>query len=142
MSAAGEESEFVNASRVRFTNATLGNFYKQIYNVSVFINAINTTLRQLSNDTLEKLYDLRDFAIEGDIMVTEPEITTWVGLTVQTNNNPTAQSYQVAFTDENGNTTTLSGTFRLTQLNHNRVEEGAANYHIRLESIDGDVLVT
>lgn len=141
MSAAGERSEVVNSSRVRLTNNTASEFYKQMYNTVLFINS-NVTIRQLSNDVLEKFFDLRDFALEADIIITEPEIPTWVTRTVQTSNNPPAESYSFDFTDKASNTTTLSGTFRLSQLNHNIPDRGLGNYHIRLESVDGVVTVT
>lgn len=141
MSAAGERSEVINSSRVRLTNTTASEFYKQMYNTQLFINS-DVTTHQLTNSTLENLFDLRQFAIEADIILTEPEIPTWVARTVQTNNNPPSENYDFDFTDKNSNTRTLSGSFQLSILNHIIPERGLGNYHIRLESTDGVVTVS
>ena len=137
----GELQEFVNSQHVALTNATAAETYKQMYNTIVDITS-EVTIHQLTNSTLDKLFDIRDFAIEGDIMVTQPEIPTFVALTLQTDNLPPVNSWNISFTDELGNTSTLDSSFRLATLQYRIPDRGDANHHIRLESIDGVVTVT
>jgi len=138
---AGELAEYVNSARCSLTNTTDSATFDQMRNVRVFITN-DITKRRSTAGTLEKLFDLRDFAMEGEIWLTEPELVTWVGYTTQTNNNPISKSWQAAFVAENGNTTTISGTMRVSRLNFLIQQEGAALYDFRLESVDGSVGTT
>ena len=139
MADAGEQIEFVNSGNVSLVNATDSATFKQLYNLRVSITQ-NVVTKQTISNLLDKHFDLRDFVVEGDIMITEPEIATWIGYTVQTNNLPPAKSFQIIFTADNGNTSTVSGTFRIKDLFYEIPEEGDANYHVRLESVDGAVV--
>lgn len=138
---AGELAEFVNSGKVSLVNATDTLTFKQMQNVRVFITQETVTNYTISN-TVDKHFQPREFAIEGDIMITEPEIATWIGYTVQTNNLPPAKSFQVVFTADNGTSSTVSGTFRIKDLTYNVPTEGDTNYHVRLESVDGAVTET
>ena len=138
MADAGELAEFVDSGNVTLTDNQSGDVFKQLYNVRAMID-IAVTKHQRTDDVMEKLFDLRDFAIEADIYLTEPELVTWVALTAQTNNRMPNHTFTVTFTGDNSSATTLSGDFYLTQLHFMASEEGYANYHIRLESDVGDV---
>jgi hypothetical protein len=138
---AGELSEYVNSARCSLTNNTDSLTFDQMRNVRVFITN-DVTKRRNTAGTLEKLFDLRDFAMEGEIWLTEPELVTWVGYTTQTNNSPVSKSWEAQFVAENGNTTTINGTMKVSRLNFLIQEEGAALYDFRLESVDGSVGTT
>jgi len=94
---------------------------------------------ELVISVLEKLKDLRDFHMEGDIWLTEPELVTWVGYTVQTNNNPVSDTFTITYTADNTNSTTIADAMFITDLNFIDDGDGYAIYHIRLESEDGTV---
>jgi len=138
---AGELAEYVNAGNVSFTNVTDSQTYKQMYRAKVFITQDIITNQTISN-ILDKHFQLRDFAIEGDIWLTDPEIGAWILLTIQTNNLPPSKSFNIVFTADDGGTATLTGTFRVKDLIYDAPEEGDSNYHVRLESVDGAVAVT
>lgn len=138
---AGELDELVNSGKVSLTNNTDAETYSQLRRVRVSIVS-NVTKTQLINNTWDKQFDLRDFYIDAQIWLTEPEVATWVGWTVQTLSLPDAHSFQVAYETDQGAMTTLSGTFRLASLIYNSDEEGFVVYDVRLESIDGSVMVT
>jgi len=138
MADAGELTEYVNAGKVTITNSTDALTFKQLSNIRVFIETA-VTKRQRTDSVLEKLVDLRDFAIEGEIYLTSPELVTWVGYTSQTNNKLPEKLFIVSFTDESGNPTTLSSDFILTRLNFIAPEKGYVIYSIRLESVAGVV---
>ena len=135
---AGELSEYVNSAKCTLQNATDSLTFDQMRNVRVFITN-DVTKRRTTARTLEKLFDLRDFAMEGEIWLTEPELVTWVGYTAQTNNNPVSKSWTATFAAENGNSTTITGTMRISRLHFLIQEEGVALYDFRLESVDGAV---
>lgn len=141
MADAGEYAEFVDSGNVKLTNDQSGDEFKQLYNLQVFIDTAFTK-RQWADNTLEKLFDLRDFAFEADIYLTEPELATWVTLTAQTDNKPANRQFTMTFTGDNSAATTITGDFYCTQLHFISPEEGYANYHIRMESDDGGVSVT
>jgi len=138
---AGELLEYVNAGNVSFTNVTDSQTYKQMYRVKADITQ-DVIKKQTISNTIDKQFELRDFAIEGDIWITDPEIAAWVLLTIQTNNLPPAKSFNIVFTADDGGTATITGTFRVKDLIYNVPEEGDSNYHVRLESVDGAVSVT
>lgn len=138
MADAGEKAELVDSGNVMLTNATNSLDFKQMYNVEVNIEA-DVTKRQLTNSVLEKLFDLRDFTIDADIRLTEPESILFIGYTDQTKNLPIAKSWTVTYTGDDTNATTQTGTFRLSSLKFITPEEGYAWYHIRLESVEGAV---
>ena len=137
----GELLEYVNATNVSFTNVTDAQTYKQMYRVKVFITQ-DIIKKQTISNTIDKQFELRDFVIEGDIMITDPEIGVWILLTVQTNNLPPAKSFNIVFTADDGGTATITGTFRVKDLIYDVPEEGDSNYHVRLESVDGAVSVS
>jgi len=141
MADAGEYAEFVDSGNVKITNDQSLDEFKQLFNIQIFIDT-PMTKHQRTDSVLEKLFDLRDFAIEADIYLTEPELQTWVALTVQTDNKPPNRQYTVTFTGDNAAATTITGDFYLTQLHFISPEEGYSTYHIRLESDDGGVATT
>lgn len=134
----GELAEYVDSSNVSLTNTTDADLVKQLHNVKAFIHT-DITKRQRTDSVMEKLKDLRDFAIEADIWLTEPEVVLWVGYTVQTNNNPPSKTWTISYTGDNGNSTTLASSCFLADLNYIDHGEGYVNYHVRLESESGSV---
>jgi len=134
----GELAEFVNSGNVSLTNTTDADLVKQLHNVKAYIHT-DVTKRQRTDSVLEKLKDLRDFAIEADIWLTEPELVLWVGYTVQTNNNPPSKTFTIPYTADNGNSTTLASSVFVSDLNYIDNGEGDVNYHVRLESETGSV---
>lgn len=139
MVSAGELDEYVDSSGVKLENVTDALEFKQLHNIKHDVQ-VPTTIRQKTDDTLELLYDLRRFAIEGDVWLTEPEVVTWVALTVASNSRLPEKSWKITYTDEKTNATTLTGTMVLTQLVTIDPGVGSTNHHIRLESVDGAVV--
>lgn len=133
---AGELAEFVDSGNVSLVNATDNLTFKQLRRVRPSVKA-NVIPKQTISNVLDNRFDLRNFWIDAQIWLTEPEITTWVGWTVQTLNLPDPHSWQVKFTGDDGTTSTLSGTFRLSDLSWNSEEEGYSVYDIKLVSVDG-----
>ncbi len=134
--------DIVNSGNVVLTNATDGNDYKFLFNVTPIIDA-QVSKFQLDNSKWDKFVDLRDFAIEADMYLDASELATWISYTVQTNNLPVPKSFTIDFPDKNASTTTtLTGTFYVTSLRPSATDSRDANIHIRLESVDGLVAVS
>lgn len=131
-----DTSKIVNSGDVILTNVTDAKVFKLLFNVQPFITTNVTTFQQ-TNSVLDKLVDIRDYALEADMLLDYSELATWVGYMVQTNNTPISKSFSVAFPDKNGNTTTLSSTFFVSSLTPSATDDRDANIHIRLESVDG-----
>ena len=138
---AGVLSDYVDSGNVSLTNVSDGEeVFTQLRRVRVFTES-DVSKSQLTDDTLEKHFDLRDYRIEGEIWLTNPEIGTWIGYTVQTNNLPPAKSWRVTWKADDGGTNTTTGTFRVSRLSFVSEEEGYSLYDFTLESIDGAVAV-
>ncbi len=138
MADAGELAEYVGSGQISLTKTTGSLVFKQLHNIQAHIHT-TVTRRQRTDSILEKLKDLRDFWIDADIWLTEPELVTWVGYTVQTNNNPVSDTFTITYTADNTSSTTLADAMFVTDLDFIDNGEGYANYHIRLESEDGTV---
>lgn len=138
-SGAGEISEFVNSSNITLTNSSHSLLFKNMFNVRVFITA-DVTRRVLTDRTVEKRYEPRDYAIEADIFLTQPEIGTWVGYT-SSSTLPDLDTWLVAFPDKAGNRTSLSTNLRLKDLIFSGRGNDDTIYHVRLESDTGAVAV-
>lgn len=138
MADAGQRSEFAASGKVAFSNNTDSLDYVQLENISFDIET-TFTKEQLSNNTLEKLTDLRDWNIEADITLTTPDIAPWVTLTVQTNNQLPSKEYYIVLTPESGSAVTISGSFYLAIFRTIDTGIGTSRHHIRLESVDGAV---
>ena len=138
MADAGELAEFVGSGQTTLTKTTGTLVYKQLHSIQAHIHT-DVTKRQRTDSVLEKLKDLRDFWIEGDIWLTEPELVTWVGYTVQTNNNPVSDTFTISYTGDDTNSTTLAGSMFITDLDFLDNGDGYDIYHVRLESEDGVV---
>ena len=134
---AGELNEFIDSGKVSLINATDSLTFKQLRRVRPSIAPLNVIPIQTISNTIDKHFDLRNFWIDAQIWLTEPEIATWIGYTTQTLNLPVSKSWQVTHTDDQGTTSTLSGTFRLASLVFSSEEEGYSVYDVRLESVDG-----
>ena len=135
---AGELAEYVGSGQITLTNTTGVLTFKQLHNVQAFIHTSYVT-HQLTDSTMEKLKELRDFAIEADIWLTEPELVAWVAYTLQSNNNPPSNTFTISYTGDDTNATTLASPMFVADLNFIDNGEGYAIYHVRLESETGVV---
>lgn len=138
MADAGELAEYVGSGQVSFTNTTGSLTFKQLHNIKAKIHT-NFTVRQRTDSVMEKLKDLRDFQIEGDIWLTEPELVTWVAYTLQSNNNPPSNTFTVSFTADNTAASTVASPCFVADLEFIDDGQGYVNYHVRLESETGVV---
>jgi hypothetical protein len=136
MSVAGELDETVNQGKVLLINTTDSEDYKQLHRMRVSITQQVIRNYTMSN-TVDKHFQPRDFVVEGDIWVTEPEVATWIARTVHTNNLPDFKGFQIQMTADNGDVTNITGTFRIRDIIYDVPEEGDTNYHVVLESING-----
>jgi len=136
MTDAGERDEIINGGKWSIINSTDALTFKQMRNVRLYIDT-GVVKRQRTDSVLEKHFDLRDFAVEAEIWLTEPELVTWVGYTTQSNNLPPKKLFLITGTDEQGNGATMSSDFYLTKLHFIAPEEGFSWYEIRLESEGG-----
>ena len=75
MANAGEDGEVVNAELVTLTDSTNSRDYGQLFNIS-FRSDVPIHVRYWTDGTRDTMVDPATNIIEGDILVTIPEITT------------------------------------------------------------------
>ena len=138
---AGERTELIDSGNIRLTNVTDNLHYNQLAQVHV-TTVSDVTKRQRTDSTLDKFVDLRDMWVDGLIYLTEPEIVSFVALTVQTNNLPPARAWRIIYTADNGSSTQVDGSFYLTTFKFESEEEGYAIYRFHLESTNGVITAT
>lgn len=137
---AGEWAERVDTQDVSLINVTDSLTFKQLLNVFPDISA-SLTRHQLTDDTIENLWDLRVTFIEGDIVLTTPEITTWVAFTLQTNNKPPVKTWRLSYKPISGATVTVDISGQVSVFRLIDTGRGVALYHFRIEATSSAVTV-
>jgi len=133
---AGELAELINAEDVTLTNQTDSLTFGQLFNITW--GSKTPTNEHVNTSGTRDTTDLPDLAfIEGDILITQPEITTFVGYRAKTAKALTAKNWDIGFTAFNTTTDTIRIVAKMVDLQFLGPEEGGAWFHIRLESETG-----
>ena len=138
MSAVGTKANFVDTQDVELRNVTDALIYRQVFNLYLDIDH-DMDINYLRDSQVEKLFDLSNNAVEGDMLVTQPEIAALITLATPVLDQLPRREWRVTVTDQSGNSSqfTLSNavlrSFRL-------VDPGAGltNWHFRIEG-DGTI---
>lgn len=133
-------TERVDTQNVSLTNTTDSETYLQLLNVMPSMTS-QLTRRQRTDSIIENLWDLRVTAIEGDIILTTPEIATWVAYMLQANNVPPTKTWQLSYTPMTGAAKTLTITGQVSLLHLIDSGIGVATYHFRIESTTSTVTI-
>ena len=78
----GDESGFVDTQGLEVENTTDGLIYDQVLSVSPANADHNMNFHQLTNDTVDKTFSLTNAAFDVVMMVTQPELTALLNLSV------------------------------------------------------------
>ena len=128
------------ADRVDTQDATLQNTtnsetFTQLTNLFFDISS-NLTRHQLTDDTIDNLWDLRVNAIEGDMILTVPEITKWVGYTLHSNGKPPIKVWVLTYTPVAGSADTLTFNGQVSTFRPSDSGSNVLTYHFRIEGTD------
>ena len=139
MTNAGELAEVVNADKVNLVNATDSLTFGQLYNISW--SSRYQMHKRTTTDKVGKMYpNIGIVTIEGDILITTPEITTFVGYHSLTSGDLPSKNWDLEITGKN---TTLDkvrlGNAKMSGLSMIAGEVGEANFHVVFTSTTGDV---
>ena len=140
MTNAGELLEVVNADTVNLTNATDSLTFGQLYNISW--SSRYQMHKRTTTDKVGKMYpNIGVVTIEGDIIITMPEITTFVGYhTPLSSGDLVSKNWDLELTGQNTNTDTVRlGNAKMSGLSFIAGELGEANFHVTFTATTGDV---
>lgn len=139
MTNAGELLEVVNADTVNLTNATDSLTFGQLYNISW--SSRYQMHKRTTTDKKGKMYpNIGIVTIEGDIEITIPEITTFVGYHTTTSGDLPSKNWDLELTGKNTNTDTVRlGDAKMTGLSMNAGETGDASFHVTFTATTDNV---
>ncbi len=130
---AGELGELVNAEQVNLTNATDSLTFGQLYNLT-WTSRTPTHKRTTVDKKLKRYAGLPDIAIAGDILITQPEITTFVGYHSFSGGKLTAMNWDLEIVAKDTTTDTVRISAIMTGLGFIAPEAGGSWFHIILEN--------
>ena len=107
-SSVGVPQNFVDTQDVSLENVSDGLIYPQLTDVNFTVDS-NIEKNQLTDDRIDNVFSLRMISIEGNMVVTNPEWTALLALTVDVNGIRPVKIWQVSWTDATG--TTVSTAF-------------------------------
>lgn len=133
MSAVGTKANFVDTQKVEVRNVTDSLIYRQVYNVYLDIDH-EMDVNYLRDSQVEKLFGLSLHTIDGDMLVTQPEIAALILLTQPVNDNLPRKTWRISVTDQSNNTTALNlSNAVLKQFRLNDTGVGLVTWHFRIE---------
>ena len=130
---AGELAEVVNADKVDLTNASDSLTFGQLYNIT-WNSRTPTHKRTTTDHKLKRYAGLPDIAISGDILITKPEVTTFVGYHSFTNGTLTAKNWDLEIVAKDTTTDKVRISAIMTGLGFIAPEKGGSWFHITLEN--------
>ena len=137
----GVWSERVDTQNVSLTNNTDSITFLQLLNVWIIRTAALT--RHIRTDSvIENLWDPAIAAIEGDIVLTTPETTTWNTYLTQTNNQPPTKTWRLAYVPISGSTVNVDISGQVSQFRPIDSGAGVVTYHFRIEATTSTVTVS
>ena len=130
---AGELAELTNADQVNLTNATDVLTFGQLFNITW--NSKSPTHKRTTTDHKLKRYaGLPDIAIAGDILITQPEVTTFVGYHTFTGGTLPAKNWDLEMTAKDTTTDKVRISAIMTGLGFIAPEKGGSWFHVTLEN--------
>ena len=111
----GVPANFVDTQDVTLTNLSDNLTYTQLTNVSFDIDSI-VEKNQLTDDKIDNVFSLRMNAIQGEMMVTNPQWAALVTLTVDVDGVRPVKVWSISWTDATGTTVNTSFNGQLQTL--------------------------
>jgi len=133
MADTGSPSNFVDTQDVSLTNVTDALTYLQLTDVIPEISS-TVTKHQLTDDTIDNVFSLRLNSIQGNMVLTTPQLAALVVLTVDVSGVRPSRVWSVVFTDRSGSSTSLVFSAQLKDLR--LIDDGsdAVRMFFRLEA--------
>lgn len=132
----GDQAKLVGAQSHRLIQGT--DDYHQLYNLSMGLTRPSYKKARTDGE-VRRLEGLAEHYIEGQILVTVPQITTLVNMTKLTSGQLPINAWDIQMTSRDNTTDTLRINAKLTSLNFIRPVKGLSLFHIRLDLANGEV---
>lgn len=135
MTNAGELAELTNADATELRNVTDSLEYGQLYNIR-WSSMIPQFPKNWSDGSRESLDGVRNVIIEGDIAITEPEVTSLVTLNTPTGTPPVLpiKTWRFFGTSFNSATFQVDISGKLIGLAFVARDKGHAWFHVTIEN--------
>ena len=132
---AGELAEIVNADQTELRNVTDSLEYGQLYNIR-WNSMVPQFPKKWSDGGRETLDGVRDVIIEGDILITEPEVLSLVTLNTPTGTPPQLpiKTWRFFMTARNLTTRQADISGKLVGLSFLAKDKGEAWFHVTVEN--------
>lgn len=134
----GEKGETINADLVELIDSSNSRDWGQLFNVRMYSDA-PIHARYLTDGTRDTLTDPATVKIEGDILITQPEITTMLSYLTFSNEDLPENNWDVKFTAKDTTTDTARITGKMIGLTMQAGESGWTWFHVIIESTTGVV---
>lgn len=134
MANVGELSELVNAELVTLTDATNSRDWGQLYNIR-WSSRTPVHKRTRLDKKVEQYAALPVITISGDILVTQPEVTTVIAYHRHSSGALPQNNWDLKVTGKDATTDTVRIIAMMTGLDFLGPQEGFASFHIELTSV-------
>ncbi len=136
MSAVGVRDNYVDTQDVSLQVSSENLIFTQVTNVRINRER-NVTTHYLTNDTVERISNLEIPSIEGDVVLTVPQIAQWnVYLVSDSQGLLPTRAWTLIFTDQTNNSVNyILNSAKLTQFYAIDSGLGAVTHHFIIEGI-------
>ena len=132
----GDQAKLVNAQKMRLLQGS--NDYHQVINFRFGIS-YPSRKRARTDGVLKRKEGLGEHYIEGDIALTEAEVTTFVGFATPVSGELPENNWDLKVTARDTSTDTIRIGAKMSQLIFMRPYKGLALFHFKLDTVDTDV---
>ncbi len=134
----GSLTRLTNADRVELTNQTDSQDYGQLTNIT-WSSEFEQLPKVRTDGTQDSLDKRHNVIIEGDIWLTVPEITTFLGFHSQTALNLPSKNWDLKCTDITGVLDTVRIIGKLSGLKMEGAQKGHARFHVKITDTTGAI---
>jgi len=131
----GSPDNFVDTQDVSLTNVTDSLTYAQLTDVIPEISS-DVTKHHLTDDTIDNVFSLRLNSIQGNMVLTTPQLAALIVLTVDVSGVRPKRIWAVSFTDASGSSITISFVAQLKDLRPTDDGSDAVRMFFRLEATE------
>ena len=132
----GDRSKLVTAQSVRLIQGT--DDYHQLFNLTMGVTRPSNK-RSRTDQIVERMDGLAEHYIEGDILVTVPQVTILLNMSLLAGRQLPQNNWDLKMTSRDTTTDTIRIPAKLTTLLFVRPIKGLQMFHIRLDISGGEV---
>ncbi len=129
---AGVEANYVDTQDVNLTNLTDSLTYKQVTNVKLLISR-TLTKHFLTDDKIDNLGSMRHISMEGEMILTNPQVAALIALTGTGAAAPVSKVWEINYVDRSNTSESIAINGQLFDFNIIDSGISVVTAHFRLE---------